>query len=344
MFPVSPPGLVGVKQRALAQAVPLSAYLELTYACTWRCVFCYNPRRHDLSRLSAQEWCGVLDDLRALGCLTVTLTGGEPLAHPEFLTIARAVRDRALALRVLTNGSLLDRAMAEELAALDPLAVELSLHGASAATHDRAAGRPGAFNALMTALDHLQAVAVPLVLKSPLTRINEGELEAMLALAAARGLLLRVDPTLKPRDDGDPGPLAYQASRGAVAGLYARLAKLGQLPGKTRSEGGVNCGLGRLTLAIDPEGNVYPCIQWRHSSLGNVRTTRLAVLWRTSLVREEAAEVASEANRVLLAAGEAVARFPFCPAAAVLRHGDPFVVDATVRLHAEVAHELRSGA
>jgi MoaA/NifB/PqqE/SkfB family radical SAM enzyme len=106
----------------------------------------------------------------------------------------------------------------------------------------------------------------------------------------------------------------------------------------------VNCGLGRLTLAVDPEGNVYPCLQWKKTSLGNVRRTRLAELWRTAPLRAQAAEVARAANDAVLALGEAVARFPFCPALALERTGDPLVPDERHLLEAEIAHRLRPQA
>ena len=53
-----------LKQVALERAQPLAASLELTYRCNWRCVFCYNPRHHDRRGLSGAEWLAVLDDLR----------------------------------------------------------------------------------------------------------------------------------------------------------------------------------------------------------------------------------------------------------------------------------------
>src|SRR5262245_57342835 len=129
----------------------MTAYLELTYACNWRCVFCYNPRHHDLQRLALDDWRAVLDDLRTLGTLTVVLTAGEPLLHPDFVAIARAVRERAFALRLFTNGSLIDDAMADAIAELAPFAVEMSLHGATAPTHDATTKRPGSFAALWRA-------------------------------------------------------------------------------------------------------------------------------------------------------------------------------------------------
>ncbi len=335
------PGFVAYKQRALRRAVPLSAHLEITYACNWRCVFCYNPRHHDLRRLTLGEWEAVLDDLRRLGTLTVTLTGGEPLAHPQFFELAAAVRQRAFLLRVFTNGTLVDDEAAGRLAELKPMAVELSLHGATAEIHDAATARRGSFGELWTAVERLTARGVSVKLKTPLTRLNEHQLEAMVGLVAARGLGHSIDPTLTPNDNGDRGPLAFSPSPAAVERLMLVLRERGRLPGTQREEGGSNCGLGRLTLAVDPEGNVFPCLQWRRTSLGNVRAQRLADLWPASAEREQAAAVSRAANERLIGLGGALAAFPFCPALAEQATGDPLGVSDEHRRQAEAAARSR---
>jgi MoaA/NifB/PqqE/SkfB family radical SAM enzyme len=326
---------------ALERAQPLAASLELTYRCNWRCVFCYNARRNDVRHLSAAEWGGVLDDLRALGTLYVALTGGEPLAHPEFLAIARAVRERAFALRILTNGALVTDVLAGEIATLRPMAVELSLHGATAGTHDRATATPGSFDAMLRGLDRLLGRSVGAVLKTPLTRLNEAEVAGMRRIAEQRGVPWRVDPVVTPRDDGDPGPLAFRASEEAAERVLRELASLGQLPHEERAEGGMNCGLGRTTLAVDPEGNVFPCLQWRRAPLGSVRETPLRDMWAGSAERLRAASVARAANDLLVREGGALASFPFCPALALQRTGDPLQPDADHRTRAEAAARIR---
>jgi MoaA/NifB/PqqE/SkfB family radical SAM enzyme len=331
-----------LKQKALALAQPLGAYLELTYRCNWRCVFCYNPRHSDRRRLGLAEWTDVLDDLRALGTLSVTITGGEPLTHPEFVAIGRAARERHFSLRIFTNGTLVGEELADAIAGMRPLAVEMSLHGACAATHERATGAPGSFAAMLRGLERLRGRGVPLVLKSLLTSLNEHELDGMIALADRLGVAHQVDATVTPRDDGDRSPLRYRASEDAVARMYRRTAEKGSLPFAGRVEGGVNCGLGRLTLAVDPEGEVYPCLQWRHSSLGNVRRTRLRDLWPASAVRERAAAVSVAANDALRARGGAVASFPFCPALAAQHTGDPLRPDDAHVVQAGIVARLRA--
>ncbi len=333
-----------LKLRAVELAQPLSAYLELTYRCNWRCVFCYNPRHGDLSPLSLEEWVGVLDDLRELGTLSIVLTGGEALAHPEFLEIARAARGRGFAVRLFTNGSLVSEQMADALAGLDLVGAEMSLHGAGPETHDHTTQRPGSFAALLEGLERLKVRGIPLLLKTPLTHINENELDGMIALAQRLGVPHQVDCNMTPRDDGDKGPLQYRASAAAIERMYRKVAAIGRLPESARGEGGVNCGLGRLTLAVDPEGNVYPCLQWKKTALGNVREMRLKQLWRTAPLRREAADVARAANGAMLSLGPAAAGFPFCPALALERTGDALQPDEQHMLEAEIAHRLRAQA
>ena len=330
-----------MKQHALANAQPLAVYLELTYHCNWRCVFCYNPRHTDVRPMSATEWIAVLDDLRTLGAFTLTLTGGEPLTHPEFFSIAGAARERGFAIRIFTNGALIDGMAADRIAALHPESVQLSIHGATAGTHDLATRHPGSFFEMWRGIDHLVGRDIRVSLKSSLTRLNEHELEDLIDLVAGRGLPLHIDPALTPRDDGDPSPLSYLPSPDAVRRLMRKQLVAESLHKVERVEGGVNCGLGRLTTAIDPEGNVYPCIQWRKSSLGNVRQSPLRELWKNSPVREEAAAVATAVNDHLIRIGGPLSEFPFCPALADQRTGTVFEADEGIRDRADLAATIR---
>ena len=92
--------------------------------------------------VTRMEWRPVLDDLRLLGTTFITLTGGDPMCHPEFSAIARDVRDRAFALIIFTNGMLIDAEVAKSFAGLSRLRVDLSLHGATPAAHDEVTDSP----------------------------------------------------------------------------------------------------------------------------------------------------------------------------------------------------------
>lgn len=331
---------MNLKLRALQRAQPISAILELTYSCNWRCVFCFNPRHSDLDRMEVKDWRAVLEDLRDIGGLTVALTGGEPLTHPGFFEIARTARELRLALRVFTNGSLVDQGTAREIAALHPVSVELSLHGATAEVHDAATAKPGSFNALLRGLEYLKAAGVRVLLKTPLTRLNEHQVDDMISLAAGKGVPYLIDPSLTPQDDGDRGPLAYAASSETILRVMRMQAIAKTLGPERRERGNVNCGLGRITVAVDPEGNAYPCHQWRRTSLGNVRETRLRDLWKTAPVRREAAALSIAVNDTLIDRGGPLSTFSFCPALAFEETGSPFIPDADVERRAALAAQL----
>jgi len=241
---------------------------------------------------------------------------------------------------VMTNGSLVTSALARELAALYPLGVELSLHGARRETHDAATGRPGSFEAALGGVRHLRARGVPVLLKTVVRRRNQHEVEQMVALAEKLGASTLLDTEVLPRDDGDQSALAERPTLEAVEQTFRVARRTGGLPRATREAGGYVCALGRTTLGIDPAGNVFPCSRWRTSSLGNIRSGSLEALWRHP-ARRRFADIASEANRRLLQMGGAVVEFPFCPAQAAQQTGDPCHVDGFLMARAAIAERVR---
>jgi MoaA/NifB/PqqE/SkfB family radical SAM enzyme len=283
-----------------------AAHFELTYACNLDCTFCYNDRaRAERERaLTDDEWCGLLDELSAMNVLTLVLSGGEPLVHPGFFRIAAHARARGFVIRIKTNGhtlrgAILDRVIDE----VAPYTVEVSLHGATAATHDRQTQVPGSFARLV---DNVRAAKdrVRIQMNTPLTSWNEHEVADMIALTRTLGVRHRIDPDITVKDDGDRTPLALAPTReGLAAWLRAAAAdRAASTPTKATAvnaaspqdlvpeapaempcgahgeEGDKHCGAGSASILVDPFGDVLPCVQWR-KVIGNVRTTPIRALW-----------------------------------------------------------------
>jgi len=298
----------------------LSLLVELGYACPLRCVFCYNDRSLRGDPLRFEEYATLLDDAAAMGVLFVTFSGGEPTVHPEFLRLGVLARELGFVVRVKTAASHLGAAAVRRIReVVDPFVVEVSLHGATAATHERQTRVPGSFDGLLSAVRAFLGLGQRLELRAVLTRWNEHELEAMFELADRLGVPLRVDPDVTSRDDGDRSPLALAPSAGAVRRLLRIGAERAGREGRPGPDevcgtavGRRYCGAGTSTVTIDPYGNVLPCVQWRRP-VGNVHDARLAEIWK----RSPALAVVRRQNE---AVGEAVAsgRLPagpsYCPA------------------------------
>jgi hypothetical protein len=90
------------------------ATLDVLRGCNIACPSCYNARptaTKGLDQLRRE-----LDQLLALRRLqTITLSGGEPLLHPDLPDIIRLIHRRNLCVAILTNGLLLDASWAKAL-------------------------------------------------------------------------------------------------------------------------------------------------------------------------------------------------------------------------------------
>ena len=318
-------------QRTWRENILFSVLVELTYRCNLNCFFCYNDPQLRGVPLTTEQYIHFFEDLRELGTLNLTFSGGEPLARADFFTLGRQARELGFVVRVKSNGHALNGRLARRLREeVDPFIVEISLHGACAETHDRQTRVPGSFGKLLANLGEMRALGLRVKLNSPLTAWNEAEMEAMSALADEWELPIQFDPQITPRDDGDPGPLSVAPSREGVARLLARqreraaARQTNQEPrpadAATEVVGSKHCGAGSATVTVDPFGNVYPCVQWRRR-VGNLHEQSIQTIWRQS---RELAEV----RRLAVAVKQAVGQhgplgFGFCPGLAEQETGDP---------------------
>ncbi|MGC4118970.1 MAG: radical SAM protein [Myxococcales bacterium] len=90
-----------------------------------------------------------------LGCDTVTFSGGEPLLREDWPLLAKALVGRGVKVEVISNGLLIDEAMAGRCAQAGIRAVSMSIDGTEE-IHDRLRGVPGSFRKAMAAAGHLR--------------------------------------------------------------------------------------------------------------------------------------------------------------------------------------------
>ncbi len=121
------------------------AVLEITNRCNLRCPHCGSTSGEARAgELTLAELRALVRELRSLGCEEVTVLGGEALLRPDWLEIARAVRDEGLDLVLITNGLLLRRDyQLRALRDLAPRIVGVSLDGASRETYRALRGVDG---------------------------------------------------------------------------------------------------------------------------------------------------------------------------------------------------------
>ena len=329
-----------------------SVLVELTYRCNLDCFFCYNDLGLRGEPLRTDQYRSFFEDLRDLQVLNLTLSGGEPLAHPDFLKLGAYARELGFVVRIKSNGHALRGEMARRIRdEVDPFLLEVSLHGATAATHDRQTRVPGSFDRLLANLREALGLGLRIKVNSTLTRWNEGEIEEMLALADGLGLPLQIDPEVTPRDDGDAEPLSIALSRDGLERLFAvqaARARTGSGAVSVTREGDEgmvpvplekHCGAGSAGIAVDPFGNVYPCVQWRRP-VGNLHRQSIRDIWTASAGLREVRALTARAKEAVDAFGEAGPLLNFCPGLAETHTGDPLRAYPDSIRRAEVLGEV----
>jgi len=136
-----------------------SLFFHLTERCNLACRHCYvSCPEHAGKRAKDLETAAVLrciEELAEQGGRSVTLSGGEPLLHPELKKILIRCAPQ-VSVNLLTNGTLIDREWADFLADLEVgVHVQISVDGSRAEIHDAQRGK-GSFDRALRAVDHLQ--------------------------------------------------------------------------------------------------------------------------------------------------------------------------------------------
>lgn len=273
---------------AYETCTPLGATVEITLRCNLRCVHCYNfdralpyPKERAGRELGADEIRSVLDQLAALGCLFVAFTGGEALLHPQLDDFIRHARKRRFAVRVKSNGTLLGRERVARLVDAGAIGVDVSLYGASPATHDAFTLDPGSFERTVQGIENARDAGMLVKVSICLVKDNAHETEAMLRLVGSLGVRAGIDPHVTSRYDGTRDPLDRRLDRETLEAVYRGPLRFLLRPPECNPDLAPQCGCARSVIGIAATGDVYPCIG-APIPAGNVRQAPLARIWETS--------------------------------------------------------------
>ncbi|MBI5210522.1 MAG: radical SAM protein [Elusimicrobia bacterium] len=210
---------------------------HIVYRCVNACVFCSEKehmRRFADHPASGAEISALLRRKRAEGFEHVTFTGGEPTLYPRVWDALALARDLGYRTFLISNGSALSlpRVAARVLPLVDELC--LSVHGHTAALHDRLTARPGSFGRLVSALENAAAHAPRLFVmaNTVVNRLNLRFLpEIMRLLARHRAPRHYLVSHLAPEGDG----LArYRELAVRHQDIVARLPELASIARRSR--------------------------------------------------------------------------------------------------------------
>ena len=270
--------------------------LELTAECNLKCMHCFGKFGNGhFKELSLEEIKDLAEQLKKLQVYEVALSGGEPLLREDFFEVAKAFVTGGFAVGLMTNGSLVDEHMADNIARAGLNSIGVSLDGVRSDTHDPFRGVRGSFQKTMKGIQLLHDRGMSLKIYTVLNRLNSGEMKALLELYRRLDATYSVSRTLtrgKPRENKHllfsvkEFPRFYEkflaAEEVVFRGEGSRIKEggreeLAQRPVEERAR----CHAGVHTLNIRPDGDVTPCASLIEPEfvMGNVRDNLVEDIW-----------------------------------------------------------------
>ncbi|MDG4577334.1 MAG: heme d1 biosynthesis radical SAM protein NirJ [Defluviicoccus sp.] len=288
---------------------------NLIRRCNLKCKHCYSFSADTdfAGELSTEDVFAVMADLRAFGVPVLILSGGEPLLRHDLFAITTRAKSLGFFVALSSNGTLIDPANIEAIAAAGYDYVGISLDGIGA-VHDAFRRKEGAFAASLNAVRLCRTNGIKVGLRFTMTFDNAHHLPDLLALADAEGVdkFYLSHLNYAGRGDRNRGADAtFAVTRRAMEHLFEaarRSAEKGEskeyVTGNNDADGvfllqwarrrfpdvadhlraklvqwGGNAS-GVNVANIDNRGDVHPDTFWGHHTLGNVRDRPFSAIWQ----------------------------------------------------------------
>lgn len=288
---------------------PVKVEWHITKRCNLRCVFCYSDAegKSDYEdELTTEEALDVVRQLSECNVIEVQIEGGEPCLRLDLLEIIAALKKDRHRVRLLINGTLLNRELVKELSSLlTPYDVlQVSIHGSTATVHDQLTGSQGSFDRLVEGMNLLREVNIPVRVSTVITPVNISDLPEIVLFIAqypnvnvfvaqpailygrasqedivdTKELLLRYYEIAKERK---------KKSHPGLALLLGHAYHIPEMEEYVFRKGIRNnlafCSAARSRIHIAPNGDVFPCHFLTDNVFrgGNVREQPLYDLWNS---------------------------------------------------------------
>ena len=258
-----------------------SATIELTYRCNESCRHCYvsDPGGKELDKAQVMR---VLDELREMGVMTVTFTGGEIFVRKDIFEILEHAYQKGLVIELFTNGTLLDSDKILRLKAIWPRNISFSVYSHIDERHDGITKVPGSLQRTLKAIEKCRLVGIPVKIKMPVFEETKDDIEGVIELARKLGAAVGIGDDIIPKKDGDTSPLKMRVSRETHIAVSAVIGEnLGNPDSSKNDPEGRICGAGVKMISINPYGKVFPCVSFP-LCIGDVTEQSLKDIWENS--------------------------------------------------------------
>lgn len=248
----------------MKRALPFKVFFELTYQCNLRCNHCYlgDEKTKILDELSYDKIINIIDQLSEAGVKDLVLTGGEVGTRSDFIDIVKYAVSKKLLVTILSNGTLFDDKIYEELIKINVYDIRISMYGPEI-YHDKFVKLMGSYEKSITLLEKLNKDKNIGTAVYILTDDNYRYIEEMQRIFKDKGIKYVMNPFIFSTLDRNSTPTQYRIREDKLVDFVHNYDK---------TFGGGICVAGISRFRITPDGSVNPCEMLRHITFGNLKT------------------------------------------------------------------------
>lgn len=276
--------------------------LNITDKCNLFCKHCYieasNKKTEYLSFDDAKKIIDSISCFMINGC-NIIVSGGEAILNPDCINIMRYINFKGKGkITLVSNGTLFTDKMIEELKTINGLSVQISLDGFSKKVHESIRGKD-TYEKTIQSIKKLRSNNIQVYLSPMVTEPFFEEIEEYFSLAKELGaisvFLQPVNSVGRAKKNNIKRVNDAKVFRKIVE-LYKKDPELEKyVPGTLEMKYLASihllekchyCGTGSGSIAIQPNGDFYPCPNTICSELkiGNILTDDFSKLWLNSPV------------------------------------------------------------
>ena len=272
--------------------------------------------------LTLAEKLDVVDQMGALHIPMLAISGGEPTLSKDLVPVIKRASEYGMHISLATNGTTMTQKRANELLDAGLRYVEISLDSVSPERHDAFRGVPGMWEkSVAGARVVAKTKGLRLGIATCIHQGNYDELEKIIEFAehdlkancfahfnfipVGRGLKM-VQGDITPAQREKLLSVLNRKMQAGGIGIISTAPQLGRvcLAGAALDSGKITCshagsgsgikarvvakylggcGAGRCYVALEPNGNMTPCVYLPHRVMGNLRTQKFNDIFRGSI-------------------------------------------------------------
>lgn len=267
-------------------------HIEITSRCNERCIHCYIPHDNKVSCMDSGMFYDILEQSKKMRLLHLTLSGGEPMLHKDLCDFLRKCRNNNFSISVLSNLTLLDDEIIEEMKANPLLGVQVSLYSMNPEIHDEITQVKGSFEKTKNAILELIDNDIPLQVNCPIMKQNKNCYHDVISWAKEHKIQVGDDYDLIGQYNHSTQNLDCRLSIIEIESIINEKAKndptfIEQIEVEAEKKKNITpndfvCSVCHSSICISDNGNVYPCAGWQGYVVGNIKELPLIEIWKNS--------------------------------------------------------------